>query len=1364
MTNITSALPPNAQNDSAGEGPSSQEERELEARVRAQAERAEHLRLRQIKRDAVKAKISDLKRQLEEIKEWKNFCDDEFAAKKAGFIPQAKCSLEFIAFDDHTFKVENVYKLYLMVTDNRGETRPFTQTFYGYKNSGYTMAYAPLWDDSINILTPSEFEEVLEENPSVVPRVLYVTASDVCECYKNWSSCTCGGKSHSLYLPASDSVEDRLVFQVTKTSSTGPQIPEYLADFADVFDPALASDPPDLGDGVAHAIETTEDPPYGPLYNLSEPQLQALREYLADALEKRWIRPSVSPAGAPILFVPKKDGGLRLCVDYRGLNKVTVKNRHPLPLIDETLDRLVGAKIFTKLDLKDAYHRVRIKGGDEWKTAFRTRYGHFEYLVMPFGLANAPATFQAYVNTALTGLIDHIVVVYLDDILIYSKDPAKHEEHVRQVMARLRKNLLFAKLSKCEFSVEKVEFLGFIVGNDGVKADPERIRAIKDWPEPTTFREVQVFLGFANFYRRFVYRYSHIAAGLTTQLVGMVNGRKTGPYLFTDEARKSFKALKEAFTTTPVLIHFNPEKRIRVETDASKFAIAGSICQQEWNADRTKMHWHPVAFWSRKLSAAERNYTTYDGEMLAIVECFKQWRHYLEGSQHTIEVLTDHNNLRYFMNANYLAGRQARWAMYLATYDFEIKYRKGTANSADGPSRRPDYEVVESEDQTWLPTFQNKLKGYSGTFTAAVRAAISATTDVVCEGRRDMLRAFSVAFRDNFTSELETRLRLPRGHNLPLEKGPGPALPTSAEQARVLSLSMGDLPGGVDDTERPCILNDGGCKHLIPRTWINAVTRSSTALAPVTAPFTDLLRLAQSNDSFCQDTILAQRASKRKREGEPTWTFQEDLLRWNGRIYIPDDPALRAEVMRLHHDDPLAGHYGVEKTMDLLRRNYYWEFMEEYARKYISECDICQRVKAKRHKPYGLLNTLPQPVRPWSEISMDFITGLPLCKNPSGGKDFDCILVVVDRYSKMARYIPCYKTIDSPELATLLWKEVFSMFGTPSGIVSDRGTVFTSRFWSALCFYLFCKQQLSTAYHPQTDGQTERQNQALEHYLRIYCNANKTDWIHKLSFAEFTYNSSKHTVLNDTPFRVCYGYEPTLPWKPQSAEDRLRGEVPAARKRVEIIQREREKLSQLWMEAQANRERYYNQHRLDKHFKLHSWVMLSTKNIRLKAGKLGPKRIGPFKIKRCVGESAYELELPSLYARLHPVFNVSLLEDYRPRAGQDPKRYPTGELPELADEDELQEWEVEAIVDHDTATPAKRKYLIKWKDWPEDHNTWLPAYPNLNNAKEMLDAYNRNHGLVASGLPPKPHRTASEKKKGPGRPPKKRGPGRPRKT
>ncbi|CRG88523.1 Retrotransposable element Tf2 155 kDa protein type 3 [Talaromyces islandicus] len=496
--------------------------------------------------------------------------------------------------------------------------------------------------------------------------------------------------------------------------SDGLPLPDYLSDYADVFSEAAAGMLPEHAEHD-HAIdlEPGTTPPHKPIYRLTETEREVLRDYLSKAQEKGWIRPSKSPAGAPILFVPKKDGELRLCVDYRGLNAITVKNRYPIPLVMETLDRFAGAKYFTKLDLKDAYHRIRIRTGDEWKTAFRTRYGHFEYQVMPFGLANALATFQAYVNKAMSDLLDTCVVVYLDDIVIYSTDLRTHEAQVREVMSRLRSHSLYCKRSKCSFGMDTIEYLGFIIGPQGITMDQERVRTIAEWPEPRSVKEVQSFLGFANFYRNFIPQFSRISTPLSELTKGPAgrakrNSHKSSAiseFYMTPEARESFLNLKQAFQCEPVLRHYNPALPICIETDASGGALGAVITQLFEDTQ-----WHPIAYWSRKLQGPEVRYEVHDSELLAIIEAFRHWRQYLEGSRHTIRVLTDHSNLRYFATTKELSRHQARWAEYLSAFDFNIEYRPGSKNPADAPSRRPDYMDGVEEDTTTLPTLQRKLQ------------------------------------------------------------------------------------------------------------------------------------------------------------------------------------------------------------------------------------------------------------------------------------------------------------------------------------------------------------------------------------------------------------------------------------------------------------------------------------------------------------------------------------------------------------------------------------------------------------------------------------------------------------------------------
>ena len=477
-------------------------------------------------------------------------------------------------------------------------------------------------------------------------------------------------------------------------SSLIDKLPDSLKDYSDVF---LAQNAEKLAPyrdiDLAIELQPGKEPPYGPIYPLSPRELETLKEWLEENLKKGFIQESKSLAGAPILFTPKKDGGLRLCVDYRGLNAVTIKNRYPLPLISEIMDRVTRAKYFSKIDLKDAYYRLRIKTGDEWKTAFRTRYGHYEFLVVPMGLTNSPATFQAYINKALHGLVDDFCIVYLDDILVFSKTEEEHDQHLQRVCERLREAELYAKPSKCQFYQTEIEFLGFIIGTQGIRMDPKRVQTIKEWEghPPKSYRDLQVLLGFCNFYRRFIKNYSNIAKPLTSLLKGSQNRRKTGNFSkeWGERQQQAFLELLGTFQKAPLLRHYDPELPIRLEADASDAALGGVLSQLQKDTNK----WHPIAFFSKQFKGAEIHYSTPDKELMAIVECFKHWRHYIEGSPHTIEVWSDHQNLQGFMKQPKINGRQARWLVYLTPYDFIIKHRPGLLNPADGPSRRPDYKA-----------------------------------------------------------------------------------------------------------------------------------------------------------------------------------------------------------------------------------------------------------------------------------------------------------------------------------------------------------------------------------------------------------------------------------------------------------------------------------------------------------------------------------------------------------------------------------------------------------------------------------------------------------------------------------------------
>lgn len=389
----------------------------------------------------------------------------------------------------------------------------------------------------------------------------------------------------------------------------------------------------------------------------------------------------MTPMASPILFVKKKNGKYRMCVDYRAVNNMTVKNRYPLPRTNELIDKLQGAKYFTKIDLRNGYNLVRIKEGDEWKTAFRTKYGLYEWLVMPFGLTNAPSAFQFFMNDMLKEVLDVYAVVYLDDILIFSNTKEEHTLHVRNVLLKLRENKLYANAEKCHFNQEEVEYLGIIASGTGVRVDPVKVKTVQEWPVPKSVKNIQEFVGFANFYRRFVHNYSNLAAPMYQLL------KKDVPWRWGPAEQASFQGLKDALTSSPVLRQPDIDRPFFVECDASDYATGAVLSQKN---DKGKLH--PVAFLSKSLAPAEQNYDIFDKELLAVIRACKEWRHFLEGSATPFTVLTDHKNLEYFSKSKVLNRRQIRWMGFLSDFNFVIQYRPGAENGkADILSRRLDH-------------------------------------------------------------------------------------------------------------------------------------------------------------------------------------------------------------------------------------------------------------------------------------------------------------------------------------------------------------------------------------------------------------------------------------------------------------------------------------------------------------------------------------------------------------------------------------------------------------------------------------------------------------------------------------------------
>ncbi|XP_024010472.1 uncharacterized protein LOC112085485 [Eutrema salsugineum] len=480
------------------------------------------------------------------------------------------------------------------------------------------------------------------------------------------------------------------VYKETLMSITNPEqeipstLKHVLQEYRDVFPEENPEGLPPIR-GIEHQIDFIPGAslPNKPAYRTNPVETKELEKQVTELMKKGHVRESMSPCAVPVLLVPKKDGSWRMCVDCRAINNITVKYRHPIPRLDDMLDELHGSCIFSKVDLKSGYHQIRMKEGDEWKTAFKTKQGLYEWLVMPFGLTNAPSTFMRLMNHVLRAYIGHFVVVYFDDILVYSKNLEDHVQHLRKVLDVLRTEKLYANMNKCTFGTDNLVFLGFVVSADGVKVDEEKVKAIKEWPSPTSVGEVRSFHGLAGFYRRFVKDFSTLAAPLTEVI------KKDVGFKWETAQEEAFQTLKEKLTQAPILSLLDFVKTFEIECDASGVGIGAVLMQDK----------KPIAYFSEKLGGATLNYPTYDKELYALVRALQTWQHYLWPKEFVIH--TDHESLKHLKGQQKLNKRHARWVEFIETFPYVIKYKKGKDNVvADALSRR--YVLLSSLDAKLL--------------------------------------------------------------------------------------------------------------------------------------------------------------------------------------------------------------------------------------------------------------------------------------------------------------------------------------------------------------------------------------------------------------------------------------------------------------------------------------------------------------------------------------------------------------------------------------------------------------------------------------------------------------------------------------
>src|SRR3954462_9667357 len=451
-----------------------------------------------------------------------------------------------------------------------------------------------------------------------------------------------------------------------------------VCEFPDAFPEEFPGIPPVRAIEFVIELEPGTQPISRHPYKMCSKELIELKKQLTELEAGGFIRASTSPWGAPALFVQKKDGTSRLVQDYPGINKKTMKNKYPLPRINDLFEQLNGAKVFSKLDLRMGYHQIRVREEDIPKTAFSTRYGLYEFTVMTFGFSNAPPTFMRAMNYLFQELLDVFVILYLNDILVYSKSEAEHEEHMRLVLQKLREHRYYAKFSKCEFWLDKVNFLGPVISAEGIAVDPERVRTIQEWAPPKNVKQLRSFLGLAIYCRRFVQNFSKIAKPMTELLC------KDKRYTWSPACQSAFEELKEKLTTTPILTPPDESQPFQVFCDASLQGLGGVLMQGR----------NIVAYTSRQLKTSERNYPTHDLELEAVVHALITWQHLFLGRK--VDVFTNHKSSKYLFTQPNLNLRQRRWLETITEYIVDIQYTPGKANViADALSRKGDCNNIQ---------------------------------------------------------------------------------------------------------------------------------------------------------------------------------------------------------------------------------------------------------------------------------------------------------------------------------------------------------------------------------------------------------------------------------------------------------------------------------------------------------------------------------------------------------------------------------------------------------------------------------------------------------------------------------------------
>lgn len=888
---------------------------------------------------------------------------------------------------------------------------------------------------------------------------------------------------------------------------------------------------------------------------------------LDDFLASGKLRPSDSEYASPAFLVPKSDPTAlpRWVNDYRELNENTVPDRFPLPRIDEILADCGKGKIWGKIDMTNAFFQTKVHPDHIKYTAVRTPFGLYEWVVMPQGCRNAPATHQRRMVAALRHLIGKICHVYLDDIIIWSSSLKEHIQNVEAVLLALRDASLFCSKKKTELFCTSISFLGHTISQNGIQADASKALKIADWPVPRTATDVRQFLGLVRYLAVFL---PHLAeyTSVLTPLTNKIAAKEPITWLpCHQKAFENIKALVTSRECLTVIDHDNPgDNKIFVTTDASDVGTGAVLSfGPTWDTAR------PVAYDSKQLNPAERNYATHDKEMLAIVRALHKWRTDLLGADFT--VYTDHRTLEYFNRQRDLNKKQLRWQTFLADYTFDIRYIKGEDNTvADALSRE-----------------------FSTENTPIVAPVLTVSND------------------ENFLNKIK----------------------------------------------------DG-----------------------------------YAGDPWCQKLL-------EKGIGVAGVSRKAGLLYVGDRLVIPRVTDVRETLFQLAHD--ALGHYGTAKSYGALRESFYWPNMhKDLENAYIPGCSACQRNKSPTIKPIGPLHSLPVPDARFSCVALDFVGPLP------EDEGFDYLLTITDRLGADIRLIPCKKDLSADRAAALFFDNWYCENGLPTEIVSDRDKLFVSRFWSALHKLTGVKLKMSSAFHPQTDGSSERTNKTVVQSLRYYVDRNQKGWVKALPHVRFTYMNTTNASTGLSPFQLRLGCSPRV--IPPLVTDTPPLDIDAERI-IKTIEEYTAQAKDSLIAAKIAQSLHANLSRSQEiPHAIGDLVYLSTSNRRReythagdgRVAKFMPRFDGPYKVIKSFPErSCYTLDMPNS-PNVFPTFHASQLKRFTPN---DASLFPSRELerPEaIQNDDGEDEWFVDSIIDQRRGRSGMM-YLVRYKGYGPEEDRWL---------------------------------------------------------